>query len=145
MHNGSTTQFVSRTSRRFMMPLSFNGPRCESEWQSKKDVQESLQCESEGQAYILLCMYIQVDAMLCDVMCICSVSIFANSRAKGNTDQGGVEPPQSCCQSCKLCESNATPKGQLVLCMLFCSCGSNGQLCFERAKSPPSRNSETNK
>ena len=31
----------------------------------------------------------------------------------GNTDQGGVEPPQWRCQSWTLCESHATPKGQL--------------------------------
>ena len=90
-------------------------------------------------------MYIQVAILLYDVMCICSVSIFANSRAQGNTDQGGVEPPQSCCQSCKLCESNATPKGQLVLCMLCRSCGSNGQLCCEHAKSSRPRQVETPK
>lgn len=130
------------------MPLSFNGRRVKANGRAERTCKNHCNVKVKAKnicIYILLCMYIQVDAMLCDVMCICSVSIFANSHAKGNTDQGGAEPPQSCCQSCKLCESNATPKGQLVLCMLLCSCGSHGQLCCERAKSSRPRQVETPK
>ena len=42
------------------------------------------------------------------------------------------KPPQSCCQSWMLCESDATPKGQLVLRISLPSCGNSHKARPER-------------